>query len=314
QKPSRKPRLSMHPSAASVLPSVRLSEGFEPDKPLAPFTSWRIGGAADFYVAPANEDEIRAIISTAHQHGIPLTVLGGGSNVLLSDQGLRGIVMHISHRFAGFEFLADGRVCAKAGTRLGTLIKKAMSLGLSGIEQLWGIPGTVGGAVVMNAGACNTETFDVLESVTSLTPNGETIVRTKEQIRHGYRWSDYKYNGEIVIEATLQLAAADPVFIQSRFDAADERRKPQHNIRLPNSGSIFRNPAGNFAGRLIEQMGAKGRIHGQVQVSPDHANFIVNLGHARARDACLLIQSLQADVLQRYSVQLEPEVIFLGEF
>jgi UDP-N-acetylmuramate dehydrogenase len=234
--------------------------------------------------------------------------------VLISDQGLRGILMHITHRFAGFEFLADGRVKAKAGTRLGTLIKKAMAKNLAGIEQLWGIPGTVGGAVVMNAGACNTETFDCLESVTSLSPAGEKIIRTKNEIRHGYRWSDYKYNGEVVIDATLKLQPAEASFIQARFDAADERRKPQHNIRLPNSGSIFRNPPGNFAGRLIENMGAKGRMQGQVQVSPDHANFIVNLGHAKAHDACLLIQSLQSDVWQQYGVQLEPEVIFLGEF
>ena len=303
----------MRPSLL-IPPSVRSSEGFEADKPLAPFTSWRIGGPAEFYVAPASEQEIGEITRAAQQHGIPLTVLGGGSNVLLSDQGLRGIVMHITHRFSGFEFLPDGQVRAQAGTRLGTLIKKAMSQKLAGIEQLWGIPGTVGGAVVMNAGACNTETFDVLESVTSLTPEGTKVIRTKAQIRHGYRWSDYKYNGEIVLEATFRLSKAEPAFIQARFDAADERRKPQHNIRLPNCGSVFRNPNGNFAGRLIEQMGAKGRSHGQAQVSPDHANFIVNLGHARARDTCLLIQSLQADVWQRYQVQLEPEVIFLGEF
>lgn len=304
----------MRPSLASVLPNVRLSEDLEQNKPLAPFTSWRIGGAADYYVAPASEAEILAITAWAHQHGIPLTVLGGGSNVLLSDRGLRGLVMHITHRFSGFEFLPDGRVRAQAGARLGTLIKKSISLKLAGIEQLWGIPGTVGGAVVMNAGACNTETFDTVESVTSLTPSGDRVIRTKSEIRHGYRWSDYKYNGEIVIEATLRLTPADGAHIQARFDAADERRKPQHNIRLPNSGSIFRNPTGNYAGRLIEQMGAKGRTRGKVQVSPDHANFIVNLGGARARDACLLIQSLQEDVWQRNGVQLEPEVIFLGEF
>ncbi len=302
----------MHPSQSPPL-NARLSEQFEQNKPLAPFTSWRIGGSADWYVAPASEAEIQAVIATAQQEGLPLTVLGGGSNVLLSDKGLRGVVMHITHRYSSFRFLPDGRVYAQAGTRLGTLIKKAMAQNLGGIEQLWGIPGTVGGAITMNAGACNTETFDVLESVTSLTPSGEKVVRTKEQIRHGYRWSDYKYNGEIVLEVVLQLTPADKESIQARFDAADERRKPQHNIRQPNCGSVFRNPTGNFAGRLIEQMGAKGRRYGNVQVSPDHANFIVNLGQAKAKDACMLIQSLQADVWERYSVQIEPEVIFLGE-
>lgn len=299
---------------ASILTNDRLSDSFEKQKPLAPFTSWRIGGQADWYIAPQSEQEILHLTMLAHQNKIPLTVLGGGSNVLISDHGLQGILMHITHRYSGFEFLPNGRVKAKAGTRLGTLIKKAMSMNLSGIEQLWGIPGTVGGAVVMNAGACNTETFDVLESVTSLTPDGKKIIRRKSEINHGYRWSDFKYNGEVVLEATLHLSPAEPDFIQARFDAADERRKPQHTIRLPNSGSIFRNPQGNFAGRLIQELGAKGRTIGQSQVSLDHANFIVNLGHAQARDACLLIQSLQRDVWKHYQVQLEPEVIFLGEF
>lgn len=292
----------------------KLSDPFEADKPLAPFTSWRIGGQADWYVAPTLEAEISAVIRFATEHAIPLTVLGGGSNVLLSDKGLRGIVMHITHRYAQYEFLADGLIRAQAGVRLGVLIKKAMAQNLSGIEQLWGIPGTIGGAVVMNAGACKTEFFDSVETVTSLTPNGERVVRTRAEIRHGYRWTDYKYNGEIVLEATLRLKPADQAFIQDQFDAADERRKPQHAIRQPNCGSVFRNPDQDYAGRLIEQMGAKGRQRGQAQVSTGHANFMVNLGHAKARDVCLLIHSLQQDVRERYQVQLDPEVIFLGEF
>ncbi len=292
----------------------KLSDPFEADKPLAPFTSWRIGGQADWYLTPSSEREITEVIRFATAQGIPLTILGGGSNVLLSDKGLRGIVMHITHRYAEFEFLPEGRVRAQAGTRLGTLIKKAMAQNLSGIEQLWGIPGTVGGAVVMNAGACNTEFFESVETITSLTPDGERIVRTRDQIRHGYRWTDYKYNGEVVLEATLCLSHAEPNFIQAQFDAADQRRKPQHNIRQPNCGSVFRNPDQDYAGRLIEQMGAKGRRLGQVQVSPDHANFIVNLGQAKARDVCLLIYSLQQDVREHYQIQLDPEVIFLGEF
>lgn len=295
-------------------PSHKLSEKFEQGKTLAPFTSWRIGGPAEWYIAPSSEHEILEIVSFSHREGIPLTLLGGGSNVLLSDQGIKGIVMHITHRFANYEFLPGGRVRAQAGTRLGSLIKKSIHQNLSGIEQLWGIPGTIGGAVTMNAGACNTEFFDAVESVTSLTPSGERIVRRKADIAHGYRWSDYKYNGEIVIEAVLQLQTAPRDIIDANFDAADQRRQPQHNIRLPNSGSIFRNPETDYAGRLIEELGAKGRTQGQVQVSPDHANFIVNLGQATARDACQLIRSLQHDVWQQYQVNLEPEVIFLGEF
>lgn len=295
-------------------PSHKLSEKLETDKALAPFTSWRIGGPAEWYIAPSTEREILEITTFAHQQGIPLTILGGGSNVLLSDSGLKGIVIHITHRFAEFEFLPQGRIRAQAGTRLGTLIKKTMAMNLSGIEQLWGIPGTIGGAVVMNAGACNTEFFDVVESVTSLTPSGERITRHKHEINHGYRWTDYKYNGEIVIEAVIQLQPAPKTAIEKNFAAADQRRQPQHNIRLPNSGSVFRNPEADYAGRLIEGLGGKGRTLGQVQVSLEHANFIVNLGRATATEACQLIRSLQHDVWEKHAISLEPEVIFLGEF
>jgi len=295
-------------------PSHKLSERFEQGKILAPFTSWRIGGPAEWYIAPSSEAEIIEITQLAHNQGIPLTLLGGGSNVLLADQGISGIVMHLTHRFSAYEFLANGRLRAQAGTRLGALIGKSMKQNLTGIEQLWGIPGTIGGAVTMNAGACNTEFFDVVESITSLSSSGERIVRKKSEINHGYRWSDYKYNGEIVIEATLQLETAPSELIDANFSAADKRRQPQHNIRLPNSGSIFRNPESDYAGRLIEALGGKGRTRGQVQVSPDHANFIVNLGQASARDACQLIRSLQHDVWQQFKITLEPEVIFLGEF
>lgn len=287
---------------------------FEPQKTLAPFTSWRIGGPAEFYVAPEDEGEILQIMQYATRENIPLTVLGGGSNVLLSDHGLQGIVMHITHRYADFAFLPEGFVRAQAGTRLGTLIKKSMAQNLGGIEQLWGIPGTIGGAVAMNAGACNTEFFDVVESITSLTPAGEKVVRKKADIAHGYRWSDYKFNGEIVLEALIQLTPSSTENIQAHFDAADKRRQPQHNIRQPNCGSVFRNPQNDYAGRLIEALGAKGRSWGRSQVSLDHANFIVNTGRATAQDTCQLIRSLQQDVLEHYGVHLEPEVIFLGEF
>ena len=302
------------PLSASHTRTARLSESFKQQELLAPYTSWRIGGAAELYVAPRTELEILDVIKYARAENLPLTVLGGGSNVLLSDQGIPGLVMHITHRFSGFSMAPEGRVIARAGTRLGSLIRSAMKMNLTGIEQLWGIPGTVGGAVVMNAGACKTETFDILVSVTSLTPQGERVVRTRSEIAHGYRWSDYKYNGEIVLEAEFQLRPTQAEVIAENFRLADERRRPQHNIRLPNSGSIFRNPENNFAGRLIEQLGAKGRICGSVQVSPEHANFIVNLGGAKAQDACRLIEMLQREVWECYQVQLEPEVIFLGEF
>lgn len=287
---------------------------FDTHKPLAPFTSWRIGGSADYYVAPRTEQEICDVIALAQSEKLPLTLLGGGSNVLLSDEGIRGIVMHMNHHFSNYAFLPDGRVRAQAGVRLGTLIKKAMAQELAGIEQLWGIPGTIGGAVAMNAGACNTEFFDVVESITSITPDGQRVVRQRHEIAHGYRWTDYKFNGEIVIEALIQLRPAPAAIIQESFAAADLRRQPQHNIRQPNCGSVFRNPEGDYAGRLVQALGAKGRQLGNAQVSPDHANFIVNLGKASARDTCLLIRSLQADVKRIYDVHLEPEVIFLGAF
>ena len=187
---------------ADFIKKERLSDQFKVSQPLAGFTSWRIGGAAEWYTTPSSEDEIRQVLQFAECYQIPLTVLGGGSNVLISDHGLGGIVLHITHSYSGFKISKTGLVSAKAGTRLGALIRKTMAQDLSGIEQLWGIPGTIGGAVTMNAGACNTEFFDHLVSVTSMTPTGEKRVRTKAEIIHGYRYSDYKYNGEVVYFTT----------------------------------------------------------------------------------------------------------------
>lgn len=301
------------PRYIDLVKNEKLSS-FKFNEPLAPYTSWRIGGAGELYVAPASEEEIYDILMFAQTYHIPLTPLGGGSNVLLSDQGLKGIVLHITHRFSAIEMQPDGYVRAQAGARLGTIIRKAMDQNLSGIEQLWGIPGTVGGAVAMNAGACNSEFFDHLVSVKSLTREGKLVTRYKPEIEHGYRFSDYKTNGEIVLEATLQLQPAETTLIQHNFLLADERRKPQHNIRQPNAGSVFRNPVNNYAARLIEGMGAKGRRVGQAQVSLDHANFIVNLGHARSTDVRQLIHSLRQDVWEHYEIDIHPEVLLLGEF
>ena len=210
---------------------------------------------------------------------------------MISDKGLKGIVLHITHRLSEYEFLDGGRVRAQAGARLGVIIRKAMAQSLSGIERLWGIPGTIGGAVVMNAGAAGGEIFDVVEEVTSLTPDGRIVTRRKEDIRFEYRASDYKYNYEIVLEATLQLRPTDTKVIEYNFQEADKRRSLQHNIHLPNAGSVFRNPENGFAAKLIQDLGAKGRTIGNAQVSLDHSNFIVNLGKASDKDVKALIST-----------------------
>lgn len=300
------------PEYAELVKQERFSN-LKFNEPLASYTTWRIGGAGELYIAPSSVEEIIDIVAFASTYKIPITPLGGGSNVLISDKGLKGIVLHITHRLSKYEFLDGGRVRAQAGARLGVIIRKSMAQSLSGIERLWGIPGTIGGAVVMNAGAAGGEIFDVIEEVKSLTPDGRIITRRKEEIQFEYRASDYKHNKEIVLEATLRLQVSEAQMIEFNFQEADKRRSLQHNIHLPNAGSVFRNPDNGFAAKLIQDLGAKGRTVGRAQVSVDHSNFIVNLGKASDQDVKELILSLQADVLEKFGTQLTPEVIFLGE-
>ena len=282
--------------------------------PLRDRTTIRIGGPARHYVAPASAAEAAEAAAWARAHGIPLYVLGRGSNAVISDAGLPGLVLDISERLTGITF--DGaRVRCRGGALLHTLVRESVGRGLAGIEQLAGIPGTVGGAVVMNAGAFGQEIGATVVEVVSLDPaTGATARLSAAELRFGYRHSVFMERAGVVLEVTCQLRPGDPDTLARAVEETLARRREKQPLDLPNCGSVFRNPPGQGAGRHIEAAGLKGRRVGGIQVSPRHANFFVNLGGGTAEDFRRLTREVQQTVHERTGILLQPEVEFLGAF
>lgn len=277
---------------------------------LASYTSWKIGGPAQVFFQPQDSLECAAALSTATHFAIPVTYLGGGSNVLVADGGVKGLVIQLRKLQ---ETHWDGnRVRVGAGYSLPKLAKDAEERLLTGLEFTAGIPGTVGGAVLMNAGAHGVNIVNALESVRIITPDGEIRDILADQLEFGYRTSNLKNSGNIITEATLVLQPGDQEAIAKQMASVLEFRKTKQPMKYPNAGSVFKNPAGDAAGRLIEFVGAKGRRIGDAQVSEKHANFIVNLGEATAADVIMLIKEVQELVLQEFGFLLETEVVLLG--
>lgn len=282
---------------------------------LAPFTSYRVGGTADWFALPKTMADVVACLQWAQAEGLPITHLGAGSNLLVSDRGVPGLVLCTRH-LRGVTFDDEtGRMIAAAGEPLPNLAWKAARRGWRGFEWAVGIPGTVGGAVFMNAGAHGTCTADYLQVAEGVSPAGNAIVLTPEQLQFAYRTSSLQSEAQFVTQATWQLIPGhDPDAVMADTQAALHRRRSTQPYHLPSCGSVFRNPTPYTAGWLIEQTGLKGFQIGQAQVSPMHANFIVNVGGATATDVLTLIRTVQARVAHEWDVQLHPEVRLLGEF
>ncbi|MBL8028644.1 MAG: UDP-N-acetylmuramate dehydrogenase [Fibrobacteres bacterium] len=280
---------------------------------LANYCTYKIGGPADYYAEPSTVNEIKALLSFAEEKKLQLLVLGRGSNVLISDKGYRGLVINLSNTFNKISF--DGnRVCSDAGADLEALLKLSSEQGLGGAEALNDIPGTVGGAVFMNAGAFDSAISDFLVSVTSISRNGTFVTRKKEEISFGYRFSDYKNNGEIILSANLEFVKGDKKEINSKLTAIKQKRdEKQPPDRDRSCGSVFKRPPGNYAGTLIEKCGLKGFQIGGAKISEKHANFIINTGNATAADVKNVIEAVQNRVFESNSIRLETEVIFVGE-
>lgn len=280
----------------------------EVDEPMAAHTSFRIGGPADFFVTAATE-QIAPVTALCREMNIPVLVLGNGSNLLVSDEGITGVVLQPTAE----EIQADEEyIAASAGVSLGKLCLAAWEHGLSGLEFAYGIPGSVGGGVYMNAGAYGGELADVLEDVTALTDSGEVVVLTKDQMNLGYRRSVFMEQPLTVLKATFRLKADDPVAIRARMDDFLSRRKEKQPLEYPSGGSFFKRPLGHFAGALIEQCGLKGLTVGGAQVSEKHAGFIINIGGATCADVMELCRLVQQRVLETYGVRLEREVQYIG--
>jgi UDP-N-acetylmuramate dehydrogenase len=282
--------------------------------PLSDKTSFRIGGPALLYCEPAVLDEIRDACLEARTRAMPLFVLGNGSNVLVSDAGCNGLVVDLSSHWAGIAWNGDSAEC-KSGTPLHALVKESVERGCTGLEKLAGIPGSVGGAVVMNAGAFGQSVSDCLQSVRFIAlPEAEIRTVAVQDIGASYRGTMFR-SGEYVILAAIFRFGHDASGAARRsYSDVLAKRKDRHPLDLPNCGSVFKNPDGTTAGKLIEQCGLKGASVGAAEVSHKHANFIVNRGGARAADVRALIVYIQRTVYQKTGVMLEPEVVFVGEF
>ena len=287
------------------------SQNVRPDEPLAEHTTFRIGGPAQWLVTPRSEDEVAAVVSTCEAGGVPWRVLGLGSNVLAPDEGLDGVTLLLADNFADVEVLPGGLVRAAAGATNAAMAAAARNDGLAGYEFASGIPGTVGGAAIMNAGAYEGQFSDVAVEVRCLVPDGNSwsIVNVPAaEANWGYRTSRMMREGWVVLGATLQLRADSPAAIAARIEELRERRESKQPLEMPSAGSTFKRPEGYFAGTLIEQCGLKGKHVGRAEVSRKHAGFVVNAGGATCADVLALIKKVQDTVFTATGVTLEPEV------
>ena len=293
---------------ASPLSGLRLR--LRPDEPLAPRTTWRIGGPARFFAEVEDVPALAALLIWARAEGLPAIPLGRGSNILVPDEGLEAVVFVLAGELAAVS-IASPIVRAGGGASLMSLAVTARNAGLSGVEGLSGIPSSVGGAVRINAGAYGTEIFDLLDGVTLVSRGGEIRTVSAGTIPHGYRWSALCEGDDVVAEATLCLHPASREEADTRLAEVRERRKKALPTG-PNAGSVFKNPPGDHAGRLLEECGLKGLCVGGAEVSERHANVIVNTGGATAADVRELMARMREAVLERLGVELVPEVEDLG--
>ena len=282
-------------------------------EPMRLHTTFRVGGPADVFFTPRTEAELSGAVMAARHEGVPMTVVGNGSNLLVRDGGIRGLVICLGESFSGIS--VDGTLLtARAGDLLSCAARAALNAGLTGLEFAGGIPGSVGGGMVMNAGAYGGQLSDVAESLRVMdVQTGEISEMPASAMNYGYRTSAVLTNGGVVTLARLRLSSGDPAEIRSRMDDLNTRRREKQPLTQPSAGSTFKRPEGYFAGALIEGAGLKGTSVGGAMVSPKHAGFIVNTGNASAADILALIALVQARVFEKDGVMLEPEVRILGE-
>ena len=282
------------------------------NEPMASHTTFRIGGPADYFVMPETVEELRDILALCKEEGLPYFILGNGSNLLVGDKGFRGVVIQLYKNFDGLS-IEGTKVTAKSGAMLIRVAKEAGKAGLTGLEFASGIPGTIGGAMVMNAGAYGGEMKDVVTAVTVLTKDGEIKTLTGSEMNFRYRGSVVEDEGYIVLEAVMELKIGNLEEIQARIEELSLQRKTKQPIEYPSAGSTFKRPEGHFAGKLIMDAGLRGFTVGGAQVSEKHCGFVINKGDATAKDVDELMKEVSRQVMEQFGVQLEPEVKRLGE-
>ena len=281
------------------------------NEPMSGHTTLRLGGPADYLVFPRSAEEISAMFDEAGAYNMPVTVIGHGSNLLVLDGGIRGLVISIGKNMR--KITREGNtITAQAGAMLGSVAAEAADAGLTGLEFASGIPGTVGGGVTMNAGAYDGEMAQVVTKVKGLYPGGKTVTLTNEEMEFGYRHSAVTEKNLIVTEVTFELQPGDPAEIRAKMSELNARRAEKQPLDVPSAGSTFKRPEGFFAAALIDQCGLKGYSIGGARVSMKHAGFLVNTGTS-SRDFLELMQKVQQIVEERVGVKLEPEIRVIGE-
>lgn len=280
------------------------------NEPMAKHTTFNIGGPADFFIVPKNKEHLLHAIKILKDNNIPMYIIGNGSNLLVPDEGYKGAIIQIYKNFNEV-VVKDTYVEAQAGVLLSKLASIICNHELSGFEFASGIPGTLGGAIYMNAGAYGGEMKDVLEEVEIITPKGEQLTLKKEALELSYRHSMLQENKYIAISAKLNFEKGNKIDIKATIDELNEKRKSKQPIEMPSAGSTFKRPEGYYAGKLIMDAGLRGFSIGGAQVSEKHCGFIVNKGKATCSDVLALIKYVQETVKQQFGVDLEPEVRLL---
>jgi UDP-N-acetylmuramate dehydrogenase len=284
--------------------------------PLMRYTSFRVGGPAEVFAEPDTLTELQALVALLHQESVPYFLLGGGTNLLISDRGVRGVVIKLG---AGFDYSCweeqgdTAHVRVGAARPLGRFVREAIAKSYGGVEFAEGIPGSLGGGLLMNAGAFGGELSRVVEAIAGVCPDGTPVRLPEEKLGFAYRRTALP-PGMIVTEVEFRLTHQPHGVLLATMGEAQHKRQQTQPHGYPNAGSIFKNPPGTYAGRLIEDAGLKGRVHGGAQVSERHANFIVNTGRASAAEVRQLMEQIQQTVWQKSHIWLEPEVRFVGEW
>lgn len=278
--------------------------------PIRRLTTFRIGGPAAYVVTPSNIDELKKVIQVCRECGLKMLVMGRGSNILASDEGFQGVIIKLDSDFRKVK-IQNCIVEAECGITMSALAKKTADEGLSGLEFASGIPGTLGGAIYMNAGAYGNEMKDIIQEVTVIDMLGNIRHIDQSELDFGYRKSIFQYKSWIVLRGIMQLEEKEPAEIKARMQELNEQRAAKQPIDMPSAGSVFKRPEGYYAGTLIDQAGLKGCSIGGAMVSPKHAGFVVNTGGATCQDVIMLIRHIQKTVQEKSGVLLTPEIRYL---
>ena len=302
----------MHQEFCDKLKTIVSADAILVNEPMSKHTTFRIGGNADVFVSP-EVSQVSDLIALAKEYEVPVTVIGNGSNLLVGDKGIRGLVLSFGKEAEAIH-LEGNRMTVAAGTILAKAAAEAAKNSLAGLEFAAGIPGSLGGAIVMNAGAYGGEMKDVVISAKVLTPKGEIKELSNEELELSYRHSCIPEKDYIVLEATLELEPGEESAIREKMADFKNRRVEKQPLEYPSAGSTFKRPEGYFAGKLIQDANLRGYQVGGAQVSEKHCGFVINKGNATAADVLQLIQDVKRIVYDTFQVELEPEVKMIGEF